>query len=56
MPMRREMARQMVVRGYETLVGGVAVRAKVAGVGDEDLVYDIVERTHQHGDDAWDGK
>ena len=25
-------------------------------LADEDLVYDIVERTHQHGDDAGDGK
>lgn len=25
-------------------------------LADEDLVYDIVERTYQHGDDAGDGK
>lgn len=28
-------------------IGGVAVRAKVAGVGDEDLVYDVIECTYQ---------
>lgn len=36
-------------------VGGIAVRPQVAGVGDKDLVYDVVKRTHQQGDNAGDG-
>ena len=36
-------------------IGGVAVRAEVAGIGDKDLVNDVVKRAHQQRDDAGDG-
>ena len=36
-------------------VGCVAVRAQIAGVGNKDLVNDVVKRTHQQRDDAGDG-
>lgn len=36
-------------------VGGVAVRAEVIGVGNEDLIHDVVKRRHQQRDDAGDG-
>ena len=36
-------------------IGRVAVRAEVTGVGDEDLVDDVIERTHQQRNDAGDG-
>ena len=36
-------------------VGGVAVRAEIAGVGDEDLVNDVIQRAHQQRDDARNG-
>ena len=36
-------------------VCGVAVRAKVACVGDENLIYNVVERAHQQRNDARQG-
>ena len=36
-------------------IGGVAVGAQIAGVGDEDLVDDVVQRRHQQGNDARNG-
>ena len=33
-------------------VGGVAVRAEIGSVGNENLVNDIVKRTHQKGNNA----
>ncbi len=36
-------------------IGGVAVRSEVTGVGNEDLVNDVVKRAHQQRDDAGDG-
>ena len=36
-------------------VGGVAVRAEIAGVGDEGLVNDVIQRAHQQRDDARNG-
>lgn len=36
-------------------IGGVAVGAKVAGIGDKNLVNDVIKRAHQKGDDAGDG-
>ena len=35
-------------------VGGVAVGAQIAGVCNKDLVYDVVQRTHQQRNDARD--
>ena len=35
-------------------VGGVAVGAKIAGVCNEDLVYNVVQRTHQQRNNARD--
>ena len=36
-------------------IGGVAIGAEIAGVGNEDLVDDVVKGTHQQGDDAGNG-
>ena len=33
-------------------VGGVAVRAQVVGVGDEELIDDVIQCAHQQRDDA----
>ena len=36
-------------------VGGVAVRAEIACIGDKNLVNNVIERTHQQLDDAGNG-
>ena len=36
-------------------IGGVAVGAEITGVGNEDLVHDVVKGAHQQGNDAGDG-
>lgn len=42
--------------GKHHRVGGVPIRAKIVGVGDENLIDDIVKCRHQHRDHAGDGK
>ena len=39
-------------QGKHHRIGGVAVGAEVAGIGDEDLVDDIIQRRHQQRDHA----
>ena len=40
--------------GEHNRVGGVAVGAQIAGVGNKDLVHDVVQRTHQQRNNARD--
>ena len=41
------IASATTVRGENDRIGGVAIRAEIAGVGNKDLVHDVVQRTHQ---------
>ena len=41
-------------QGEHDGVGGVAIRAKIAGVCNKDLVHDVVQRTHQQRNNARD--
>ena len=41
-------------QGEHHRVGGVAVGAQIAGVGNKDLVHDVVQRTHQQRNNARD--
>ena len=49
------MARATTVRGEHHRVGGVAVGPQIVGVGNEDLVHDVVQGPHQQGDHAGNG-
>ena len=42
-------------QGKDHRISGISVGTQIAGVGDEDLIHDVVERPHQQGDDAGDG-
>ena len=42
-------------QGKDHRISGVSVGAQIAGVGDEDLIHDVVERPYQQGDDAGEG-
>lgn len=42
-------------QGEHHRVGGVAVGPQIAGVGNEDLVHDVVQCPHQQGDHAGNG-
>lgn len=37
------MAKAMTVSGKTTVLGGVAVGAQIIGVGDEDLIHNVIE-------------
>ena len=41
-------------QGENDRIGGVAIRAKIAGVCNKDLVHDVVQRTHQQRNNARD--
>ena len=41
-------------QGEHHRVGSVAVRAQIAGVGNKDLVHDVIQRTHQQRNNARD--
>ena len=41
-------------QGEHDGVGGVAIRAKIAGVCNKDLIHDVVQRTHQQRNNARD--
>ena len=41
-------------QGENDRIGGVAIRAKIAGVCNKDLVHDIIQRTHQQRNNARD--
>ena len=36
-------------------IGSIAVRAKIAGIGNKNLVYDVIKRAYQKGDNAGQG-
>ena len=42
-------------QGEHHRVGGVAVGPQIVGVGNEDLVHDVVQGSHQQGDHAGNG-
>ena len=45
-----------ITRHYAALLRiSNGVRAEIAGVGDEDLVNDVIQRAHQQRDDARNG-
>ena len=41
-------------QGENDRIGGVAIRAEIAGVCNKDLVHDVVQRTHQQRNNARD--
>jgi len=42
-------------QGKDHRISGISVGTQIAGVGDEDLIHDVVERPYQQGDDAGEG-
>ena len=54
-PTMTAMASATTVSGKHDGVGRVAVGAEIAGVCDEDLIDDVIQRAHQQRDDAGNG-
>ena len=54
-PIMTAMASATTVSGKYHGVGRVAIGAQIAGVGNENLIDDVVQRAHQQRDDAGNG-